>query len=178
LQSESFALSPCHSEGQNVLLLKPKLIIAGLVSSLLLIVYAAHWIDKRNAVNRAVAEAREEMVAAYTKKLLEASEAAREREAYMIASADKMRKDKDARIAALSTHRDSLIVSLQQRPQRTPSPSQAAQCPCDGQAASGADLSRQDAEFLVREAARADGLREALDACYKQYDAVRDALKK
>ncbi len=37
----------------------------------------------------------------------------------------------------------------------------------------GATLCREDAEFLRREAARADTHREALDACYKVIDATK-----
>lgn len=42
------------------------------------------------------------------------------------------------------------------------------------QGSSGAELSRQDAEFLTRLAAEADTLAAALQSCYKQYDTVRD----
>lgn len=38
--------------------------------------------------------------------------------------------------------------------------------------ATGAELSREDAEFLIGEAARADGLRSALAACYSYADTV------
>lgn len=41
---------------------------------------------------------------------------------------------------------------------------------CKG--ATGAELSREDAEFLGREAARADILRTALQACYLAHDAI------
>ena len=43
----------------------------------------------------------------------------------------------------------------------------------NGQGATGMSLSAEDATFLIREAARADGLRTALEACYKQYDEVK-----
>jgi hypothetical protein len=52
----------------------------------------------------------------------------------------------------------------------------AAGAPVSG--ATGAELSREDAEFLAGEAARADAIRGALTACYTQYDAVRAALQR
>lgn len=42
---------------------------------------------------------------------------------------------------------------------------------CEG--ATGRELSRPDAAFLTREAARADTIRSALDACYQYADALR-----
>lgn len=59
------------------------------------------------------------------------------------------------------------IEQLRQRAKRLP---QATRADCQG--ASGAELSGKDAEFLVREAARADGLRAALQACYRYADTV------
>lgn len=40
----------------------------------------------------------------------------------------------------------------------------------------GAELYREDSEFLIREAARADQIRAALRTCTAQYDAVRRVL--
>ena len=42
---------------------------------------------------------------------------------------------------------------------------------CEG--ATGRELSQPDASFLTREAARADTIRSALDACYRYADALR-----
>ena len=79
--------------------------------------------------------------------------------------ADKIRKEKDAQITAINNQLADALISLRQRPSRSESAK-------DGQGGTGMSLSSEDATFLVREAARADGLRTALDACYKQYDAV------
>lgn len=45
-------------------------------------------------------------------------------------------------------------------------------------ASTGQELSRQDAEFLIGEAAAADILRQALMMCIKSYDEVRGAYNK
>jgi len=42
----------------------------------------------------------------------------------------------------------------------------------------GAELSRQDAEFLIGEAAAADILRKALEMCIRSYDEVREAYNR
>jgi len=66
------------------------------------------------------------------------------------------------------------VASLQDRPNRQPArtgPAAAAAPDCKG--TTGAELSRQDGEFLVGEAARANLLRAALGQCYAQYDSAR-----
>jgi hypothetical protein len=60
------------------------------------------------------------------------------------------------------------LERLRKRPERLPEDARAA---CEG--GTGAELSGQDAGFLEREAARADELRAALDACYGWIDSVK-----
>lgn len=157
-------------------LLKPKLPIIGMIVLALGIAYGTHKVLVYRAVGAAVAETKATLQGEYTKKLLEASELAREREQVMVSSADKIRKEKDAKIASLNTRLGTAISSLSERPQRPPSTPQGAPASCIGAGATGAQLSREDAEFLVREAARADSLRLALGQCYQQYDAIRKSL--
>lgn len=162
----------------SLLTLKPKLIFAGLVLALLAILFGTHKVIVYKATTRAVAETRATMSAEYNQKLLEASERAREREHVMVESADKIRKEKDAKIASLNGRLSVAVDSLRQRPQRnSPSSSKDSAAPCSCQGATGAELSREDATVLVREAARADKLRSALEQCYQQYDSVRNSMK-
>ena len=81
------------------------------------------------------------------------------------AAADQIRKEKDAQIASINNQLADAIIGLRSRPNRT-------QTASNGQGGTGLSLSAEDAGFLDREAARADILRTALDACYKQYDAL------
>lgn len=159
------------------LTLKPKLLILGIVLLILGTVYGTHKVIVYKAVNKAVAETKANMQADYIKKLLEASELSREREHTMISSADKIRKEKDAQIASLNSRLGTALDGLRQRPPRTPNTSEGASPTGSCTGTTGASLSREDSEFLVREAARADSLRTALDQCYKQYDEVRKGLK-
>ena len=78
---------------------------------------------------------------------------------------DQIRKEKDAQIASINNQLVDAIGQLRSRPNR-------AQSAANGSCGTGATLSAEDAEFLVREAARADVLRTALSACYQQYDSV------
>lgn len=82
------------------------------------------------------------------------------------AATDQIRIQKDAKIASINSQLVDAIGQLRSRPDRT-------QGAPNGQGGTGLSLYASDAEFLTREAARADVLREALDACYKQYDALK-----
>ena len=79
--------------------------------------------------------------------------------------ADEIRKVKDAQIRDINS---KLVDAISQLRSRSKSPTKTI----NGQDCNGATLSAQDAEFLVREASRADQIRVGLEACYKQYDAV------
>ena len=80
--------------------------------------------------------------------------------------ADKIRKEKDAQIKAINNQLVDAVSELRKRPSRSTEAS-------NGQSCNGASLYAEDSEFLVREAARADEIRVALQACYKQYDAIK-----
>lgn len=90
----------------------------------------------------------------------------REKEHQYQADADKIRKDKDDQIKAINSQLVDAISELRKRPSRA---EQAA----NGQSGTGATLSAEDAEFLIREASRADQIRVGLEACYKQYDSIK-----
>ena len=81
------------------------------------------------------------------------------------ADADQIRKDKDAQIKVINNQLVDAVSELRKRPSRTAETSNGKNC-------NGASLFAEDAEFLVREAARADEIRVALGACYKQYNSV------
>jgi hypothetical protein len=68
--------------------------------------------------------------------------------------------------------RDTAINGLRERRGRMP---EAGRANCAG--ASGRELSRQDAEFLVRFAADADLLRNALGTCYDYADAIQESYR-
>jgi hypothetical protein len=90
----------------------------------------------------------------------------RDKEHQYQADADKIRIEKDAQIKAINNQLADTLVSLRSRPS-------SATKTVNGQDCNGTTLSAPDAEFLVREASRADTIRVALDSCYKQYDSIK-----
>lgn len=96
---------------------------------------------------------------------------ARQREQALQDRADQIRQEKNREIADLSRRNAALADSLRNRPERpaasqTPTPASAGP---DTQSCTGRELYRPDAEFLVREAARADQIRITLAACEAAY---------
>lgn len=82
------------------------------------------------------------------------------------ADADKIRIEKDAQIKAINSQLVDAIAELRKRPSRATETT-------NGQSCNGTGLYAEDAEFLVREAARADQIRVALQACYQQYESLK-----
>lgn len=99
-------------------------------------------------------------------------QAARTAEKALITATEGIRRQKDAEIKVITGKLQSALGELRQRQERPSSADTSRDC----KGATGAELSRQDAEFLIRESARADQLRSALELCYRQYDTVRESL--
>jgi hypothetical protein len=107
----------------------------------------------------------------------QAQEAARIKEQNLQLQADRLREEKDNEIRNLNARATALSNSLRDRPSRTTTvastvPSSTG-LSCPALTCTGAELSREDGEFLAGEAARADEARTLLKQCYDQYNAVR-----
>ena len=106
------------------------------------------------------------------------SEAARQKEGELQKKADAARKADQDEIRRIAAQRDRALDELRKRPAR-PTSTAAAGVPADpgaGQAATGctgAQLYRDDAEFLVRQFARAETIRKSLLSCYAANDRAR-----
>ena len=94
-----------------------------------------------------------------------AEKTVRDKEHQYQADADQIRKDKDAQIKVINTQLVDAISGLRSR---SSSPTKTI----NGQDCNGQTLSFTDAEFLIREAARADEIRVGLQACYSQYESL------
>lgn len=92
--------------------------------------------------------------------------AIRSKEHQYQSDADQIRKEKDAQITAINSQ---LVDAVSQLRSRSNNPTKTI----NGQDCNGTTLSAPDAEFLIREAARADQIRVGLQACYQQYDAIK-----
>ena len=90
----------------------------------------------------------------------------RDKEHQYQSDADLIRKDKDAQLKDINNQLVDAIGQLRSR-------SSSATKTVNGQDCNGATLSAPDADFLIREAARADEIRIGLQACYKQYEAIK-----
>jgi hypothetical protein len=90
----------------------------------------------------------------------------RDKEHQYQTAADTIRKEKDAQIKVINTQLVDAVSELRKRPSRTTETGTGSNC-------NGTSLYAEDAEFLVREAARADEIRIGLEACYKQYEAIK-----
>ena len=87
---------------------------------------------------------------------------------------------KQNKIKDINKSSAGILNGLQQRPSRA-NQSDYSRDSCNAEspkASTGRELSREDAEFLAREATRADQLRLELDSCYKQYDLVKESIDK
>lgn len=96
---------------------------------------------------------------------------ARNREKNLLEASERFRKDRDAKVKNLNRKLQSVNAELQQRKKRD-SRESTDTAACSG--ATGAELSREDAEFLAREAARADTVAENLNYCIAQYNKLRN----
>jgi hypothetical protein len=107
----------------------------------------------------------------------QAQEAARAKEQNLQIQADRLREEKDNEIRNLNARATALSNSLRDRPSRTTTVastvSSSTGLSCPTLTCTGAELSREDGEFLAGEAARADEARTLLKQCYDQYNAVR-----
>ena len=97
---------------------------------------------------------------------LEQETVTRQKESEYQTQAAEIRKAKDAQITSINNQLVDAISQLRKRSSRTDTTS-------NGQNGTGATLYAEDAEFLIREAARADEIRVGLEACYKQYDSIK-----
>ena len=95
-----------------------------------------------------------------------AEKAIRDKEHQYQSDADKIRTDKDAQLKVINSQ---LLDAIGQLRSRTSNATKTV----NGQDCNGATLSAPDADFLIREAARADEIRIGLQACYKQYEAIK-----
>lgn len=104
------------------------------------------------------------------KEKAESLNKARAKEKEMQDAFNTAQRKQAARLADTRRNLDTALDSLRQRPERPAGVPDTARVGCEG--ANGPELSGSDAEFLAREAARADEIRSGLTACYEVIDAV------
>jgi hypothetical protein len=105
-------------------------------------------------------------------RIAEKEREARLKEQKLQKDADNVKNELQAENKAISGRLADAIERLRNRPERLPAVTLSA---CKG--STGAELSRTDASFLEREAARADEFRAGLKACEAWADSVKEAIK-
>lgn len=108
----------------------------------------------------------------YAQNVATAYQQVRKIETELTQKIEKLERKKNGEIANVNAR---LRVALSELSERT-SRSTTSTNPTDCKGTTGTELSREDAEFLTREAARADRLRSALGACYVQYEEVMKSI--
>lgn len=99
--------------------------------------------------------------------------AARARESTLALRAGQIEQEKINEVDRIRALLAAADVRLQNRPDRKPAGAGGMPAPTPAcQGSTGAELSKQDGQFLTGEAARGDELRAALSACYGAYDSV------
>lgn len=136
-----------------------------------LVLFAAGWIVNGYRWNSKM----QTYVAAQEAAARQAQEHARATEQTIRDVIDQERNKKDAEINIIRGQLDHALSELRSRAAR---PAALPAATGNIQTATGAQLFREDAEFLVREAARADEVVAELLACYTSYEAARAALRK
>lgn len=104
----------------------------------------------------------------------------KKKSAALQATTDKERGNLNAHIRSIDLERDELLKRLRDRPSRpAESGSSVPASPGTGASApscTGAELFGQDAEFLTREASRAEALRAYIKSLESQYERVRKLI--
>lgn len=150
---------------------KVKLFILVIV---LISLFAYHKVLVHEAVTEAVAEVELNI----SKENFKLKERSLNAQIELQQSFDNIQKDKDAKIKNLNARVASLTRSLQERPSRPESSGVSNDSRVEEvrQGSTGTGLYREDGLVLIREAARAELIKEELLGCYKSYDAAKEAL--
>lgn len=146
----------------------------------LLILVAAltglHVYDKNTAVKAAIVATTASMNKEYQIKLDKSVNEAIAVSGKLLADSYLSEEAKDVKIKTLTNSLNTAVSSLSKRPERKPAsvnpnpPSIVSSC-------TGAELYREDGEFLTREAYRAESLITERDYYYNQYEKARTELE-
>ena len=132
----------------------------------------------KNKLSEASKLAKTEVVKEYANEALEQAIEALVAEKNMVLSSLQAEQKKNSDKQTIIDRNATLIRSLQQRPKREDSSKADSAAPSIEAACTGAQLHREDGEFLAREAARADELIVDRDFYYERYEYARQQLEK
>ncbi len=153
--------------------LNPYPYLAAVIAAMAL--YGAHRVVVVQKVTDAVHLSEQMMISKYNIKLLEAHNKAKQTETRLELSALALEKTKDEEIARINVSLDDALKRLRDRPVRPSTPNTPKDANA-GEACTARELYREDAEFLTREAARANQVIAERNYYYQQYEKARKIL--
>lgn len=139
--------------------------------ALIMALMGIHVYDKRQAVNKAVKEVHQSYIIAAEK----VKNKAKEEKIILLSEQQKEREIRDEKINSLNTklaNANRMLLSRKERPKDSGEPSSI------GSSCTGRELYRQDGEFLIGEAARADKVVIERDYYFNQYEKARLMIKR
>lgn len=148
-----------------------KIIAALLVLTSLFLVHK-YFVDK--AVDQTIVE----QTAIYEKRITELTVKSLKIESELKSQVSTIKGEKDAQIKNLDRKYRLAVDSLRQRQERSTSSNPTGNS-CNAEStkgATGAELFREDAEFLIGFARDTEELKTQLKACYTQYDTIYEQL--
>jgi len=147
-----------------------KLIALGLIITAL---GGLHFYDKYQSISKAEKAVEARLELSYKDRLIEAQQKAIKFQDELLEQSKKNVDEKDKKIDALGNSLSVAISELRNRDKRPTnySPPISAPATC-----TGTQLYQEDAEFLTREAARADKIIIERDYYYKEYEDARKKL--
>lgn len=119
-------------------------------------------------------KAKEEVHKEYQMKIAEIEKQSIEAQGELLLSALQVEQEKNETIERITRDADAVIRSLHNRPIR---PSETNTTASVESSCTGRELYKEDGEFLVREAARADKILEERNYWFAQYENARKKLK-
>lgn len=131
--------------------------------------FGAHLYDKQRAVSLAV----ENVELQYEAKLREAEALSAKVETQLLVEHFNLRDEKENEILSITAKHDATVAGLRTRTSRAESASAA----CIRGPITGAQLPREDGEFLAGEASRAERVLKERDYYYKEYESARKKLE-
>lgn len=156
-------------------MIPPKGWVAILVLIVLAGLYAAHRGIVAYEVRDAVQKTTISLNADYSKRLKAAEEKTAKVEKELKDDANKIKNDRDTTISVLTASRDLALKRLSERKAR-PSAQPSGEVASVGGSCTARELYREDAEFLTREAYRAQSIIVERDYYYNQYELTRKKL--
>ena len=135
--------------------------------------YTWHVLDKRGYAKERTEHVTRVLNQRYEYALAKSAKEAQEASKSLQAQANKDRETKDEKIRTLSTNLNVALSELRNRPTR---PSDLSYSAGSIQACTARELYREDAEFLTREASRAQTVLIERDYYYNEYEKIRKKI--